>query len=121
MALIPFETFDWLRRSEPDFNEFVLLQIHERLHWFMGNDAAHRLLATERLIARALVGLVHPLQNPRGERYLMISQEELSNLASVSRQRCNPSLVALQRDGIVQLDYGAIRILDLNALQRLAQ
>lgn len=121
VALIPYETFDWLRRSEPDFNEFVLLQINERLHWFMGNYAAHRLLATERLIARALVGLVHPLLNPRGERYLMISQEELSNLASVSRQRCNLSLVALQRDGIVQLDYGAIRILDLNALQGLAQ
>jgi CRP/FNR family transcriptional regulator, cyclic AMP receptor protein len=121
VALIPFETFDWLRRSEPDFNEFVLLQINERLHWFMGNYAAHRLLATERLVARALVGLVHPLLNPRGERYLMISQEELSNLASLSRQRCNPSLVALQRDGIVQLDYGAIRILDLNALQQRAQ
>ncbi|MDO8455435.1 MAG: Crp/Fnr family transcriptional regulator [Burkholderiaceae bacterium] len=121
VALIPYETFDWLRHSEPDFNEFVLLQINERLHWFMGNYAAHRLLDTGRLVARALVGLVHPLLNPRGEHYLMISQEELANLATVSRQRCNESLVAMKRDGLLQLDYGAVRVLDLRALQQLAE
>ncbi len=121
VAMIPYETFDWLRRSEPAFNEFLLQQINERLHWFMGNFAAHRLLDSHRLVARALVGLVHPLLNPRGERYLMISQEELANLATVSRQRCNEALVAMKRDGLLQLDYGAVRILNLAALQELAE
>jgi CRP/FNR family cyclic AMP-dependent transcriptional regulator len=86
-----------------------------------GQLAAHRLLDTDRLVARALVGLVHPLLNPRGARYLLISQEELANLATVSRQRCNESLVAMKRDGLLQLDYGAIMVLDLNALQQRAQ
>jgi CRP/FNR family transcriptional regulator, cyclic AMP receptor protein len=121
VALIPFETFDWLRRTEPAFNEFVLLQINERLHWFMGNYAAHRLLDTDRLVARALVGLIHPLLNPRGERYLMISQEELANLATLSRQRCNASLAVMKRNGLLQLDYGAVRVLDIQALQQLAE
>lgn len=121
VAMVPYETFDWLRRIEPAFNEFLLQQINERLHWFMGNFAAHRLLDTGRLVARALVGLVHPLLNPRGERYLMISQEELANLATVSRQRCNEALVAMKRDGLLQLDYGAVRILNLAALQELAE
>ena len=121
VAMIPYETFDWLRRTEPAFNEFLLHQINERLHWFMGNFAAHRLLDTDRLVARALVGLVHPLLNPRGERYLMISQEQLANLAAVSRQRCNEALVAMKRDGLLQLDYGAVRILNLAALQGLAE
>ena len=121
VAMIPFETFDWLRRSEPAFNEFLLQQINERLHWFMGNFAAHRLLDADRLVARALVGLVHPLLNPRGARHLMISQEELANLATVSRQRCNESLVAMKRDGLLQLDYGAVMVLDLDALQQLAE
>lgn len=120
VALMPYETFDWLRRTEPAFNEFVLLQINERLHWFMGNYAAHRLLDTDRLVARALVGLVHPIANPQGERYLMISQEELANLANLSRQRCNTSLAAMQRSGVVQVGYGAIRILNLRALEQLA-
>lgn len=117
VALLPFETFDWLRRSEPSFNEFLLAQINERLHWFMGNFAAHRLLDADRLVARALLGLVHPLLNPLGVNHLQISQEEVANLATVSRQRCNQSLLALARDGVLSLEYGAIRILDQAALQ----
>ncbi|MES2717254.1 MAG: Crp/Fnr family transcriptional regulator [Pseudomonadota bacterium] len=120
VAMLPFETFDWLRRSQPAFNEFLLLQINERLHWFMGNFAARRLLDTDRLVARALVGLVHPLLNPRGECRLAISQQELANLAAVSRQRCNQSLVAMQRAGLLQLAYGAIVVVDPQALQRSA-
>lgn len=117
VAMLPFETFDWLRRTEAGFNEFLLQQINERLHWFMGNFAAHRLLDTDRLVARALLGLVHPLLNPLGVNHLQISQEELANLATVSRQRCNQSLLALARDGVLSLEYGAIRILDRAALQ----
>jgi CRP/FNR family transcriptional regulator, cyclic AMP receptor protein len=120
VAMVPFETFDWLRCTQPPFNEFLLQQVNERLHWFMGNFAAHRLLDADRLVARALLGLMHPLLNPRGERQLTISQEELANLATVSRQRCNQSLIAMQRDGLLQLDYGAVRLLELAALQQLA-
>jgi CRP-like cAMP-binding protein len=115
--LLPYETFDWLRRTEPAFSEFVLLQINERLHWFMGSCEAHRLLTTDQQVARALVGLVHPLLNPCGEWHLIISQEELANLATVSRQRCNQSLKTMQREGLVHLAYGCIIILNLNALQ----
>jgi CRP/FNR family transcriptional regulator, cyclic AMP receptor protein len=121
VAMLPFETFDWLRRTQEPFNEFLLRQINERLHWFMGNFAAYRLLDTDRLVARALAGLVHPLLNPRGERYLTISQEELANLAAVSRQRCNQSLTAMKRAGLVQLEYGAIVVIDFDALQRSAE
>jgi CRP/FNR family transcriptional regulator, cyclic AMP receptor protein len=121
VAMLPFETFDWLRCTQAPFNEFLLRQVNERLHWFMGNFAAHRLLDTDRLVARALVGLVHPLLNPRGERYLTISQEELANLATLSRQRCNRSLMAMKREGLVQLAYGAIVVVDLDALQRRAE
>jgi CRP/FNR family transcriptional regulator, cyclic AMP receptor protein len=119
VALLPLATFNHLRRNEPSFNEFLLAQINERLHWFMGNFAAHRLLDADRLVARALLGLVHPLLNPLGDDHLQISQEELANLATVSRQRCNQSLLALARDGVLSLEYGAIRILDRPALQAL--
>jgi CRP-like cAMP-binding protein len=118
--MLPFETFDWLRRSKGAFNEFLLQQVNERLHWFMGSLPAHRLLDTDRLVARALVGLVHPLLNPRGERHLAISQEELAHLASVSRQRCNRSLMAMKQQGLVQLEYGGIIVVDLDALKRSA-
>ena len=99
VAQIPFETFDWLRRTQPSFNEFLLIQVNERLHWFMGNVAARGLLDTDAQVARAIVGMVHPLPNPRGERYLQISQEELANLAAVSRQSCNNALTHLKEQG----------------------
>ena len=121
VAMMPFESFDWLRRTQPAFNEFLLQLVNERLHWLMGNVAAHRLLDTDRLVARALLGLVHPLLNPRGERCLAISQEELANLATVSRQRCNERLLAMKREGLVRLEYGAIVVIDLDGLQRRAE
>jgi CRP/FNR family transcriptional regulator, cyclic AMP receptor protein len=121
VAMLPFETFEWLRHTEPSFNEFLLRQINERLHWFMGNFAAHRLLDNYRLVARALVGLVHPMQNPQGERYLIISQEELANLSAISRQRCNQALVEMKGNGLLQIEYGAIRIVNLEALEALAE
>jgi CRP-like cAMP-binding protein len=117
VAMLPIDTFDWLRHSEPAFADFLLHQINERLHWFMGNMAAHRLLDSEHLVKRALWGLIHPLLNPRGLNNLVISQEEIANLASVSRQRCNTALVKLKREKIIDLEYGTITILNVEALQ----
>jgi CRP/FNR family transcriptional regulator, cyclic AMP receptor protein len=51
----------------------------------------------------------------------MISQEELANLANLSRQRCNASLRVMKQSSLVQLDYGAVRVLDVPGLQLLAQ
>lgn len=116
VAMLPRATFDWLRQTEPCFNEFLLRQINERLHWFMGSMAAHRLLDAEHLVVRALWGLVHPLLNPLGLHHLLISQEEVANLAMVSRQRCNMALLNLKREGLIELGYGAISIRDIDAL-----
>ena len=120
VATIPFDTFDWLRHQSPSFNEFLLTQLNERLHWFMGNFAAHGLLDTESQVARALVGMVHPLLNPRGERHLQLSQEELANLAAVSRQSCNSALMRFKDAGLVRSEYGGIVVIDLPGLQQLA-
>jgi CRP-like cAMP-binding protein len=119
VAQIPFDTFDWLRRHRPSFNDFLLMQVNERMHWFMGNYAAQGLLDTDSQVARALMGMVHPLLNPRGERHLQLSQEELANLAAVSRQSCNSALMRFKSAGLVRSAYGGIVVLDLPGLQRL--
>lgn len=121
VAQIPIATFDWLRSSQPSFNEFLLMQVNERLHWFMGNAVAYGLLNTDSLVARALVGMVHPLPNPRGERYLQLSQEELANLAAVSRQTCNKAMMHFREAGLIRTEYGGLVVLDLPGLQALAQ
>jgi CRP-like cAMP-binding protein len=121
VAVIPFETFDWLRRHRPAFVEFLLLQLDERLHWFMGTVATHGLLDTDGQVARALVGMVHPLLNPQGERHLLLSQEELANLAAVSRQSCNAALMRFKDEGLVRSEYGGIMLVDLPGLRALAE
>jgi len=121
VALMPYDTFDWLRRNRPAFNDFLLRQVNERLHWFMGSAAVHGLMDTDGQVARALVGMVHPLLNPRGERHLQLSQEELANLAGVSRQSCNTALRRFKETGLVQSEYGGIVVIDLPGLQQLTQ
>jgi len=121
VAQIPIVTFNWLRECQPSFNEFLLLQVNERLHWFMGAVVAHGLLDTDSLVARALLGMVHPLSNPGGANHLQISQEELANLAAVSRQTCNKAMNRFKNAGLVRTEYGQIVVLDLPGLQAVAQ
>jgi CRP-like cAMP-binding protein len=121
VAQIPLGTFDWLRSNYPSFTEFLLTQVNERLHWFMGNVVANELLSTESLVARALVGMVHPLLNPRRDRHLQLSQEELAHLAGVSRQTCNKAMMHLKDAQLVRTEYGGLVVLDLAGLQALAQ
>ena len=118
VAQIPFDTFDWLRHHRPSFNEFLLAQVNERMHWFMGNFAAHGLLDTDSQVARALAGLFHPWLHPGSDTHLQVSQEEIVNLSGVSRQRCNAALKRLQAAGLLEIEYGGITGTDLEGLRR---
>lgn len=121
VAQIPAAVFDWLRETQPGFNDFLLRQVNERLHWFMGSFVAQGLLDSDGQVARALVGMVHPLLNPLGERHLQLSQEELAKLAVVSRQSCNTALMHFKEAGLVRSEYGGIVVIDLPGLQALAR
>ena len=120
VAMVPKEVFDWLYESQPSFNRFLLHQLNERLHWFMGDFAAHRLYAAETVVARALVGLQHPFLHPGAEPHIEISQQEIANLAGLSRQRCNVALRRMKTLGLVRVEYGGITLIDAPGLSRLA-
>lgn len=118
VALLPVDTFNWLHATQRSFDHFLLRQINERMHWFLGTFTAHHLLDTDSQVARALAGLFHPFLYPGMDRHLQISQEEIANLTGVSRQRCNAALKRLQESGILQIEYGGITVLDLPGLRR---
>lgn len=117
VALLPLETFEWLHATQRSFDHFLLRQINERLHWFLGNFTAHHLLDTDSQVTRALAGLFHPWLHPGSNPHLQVSQEEIANLSGVSRQRCNAALKRLQAQGILQLQYGGITVTDLESLR----
>lgn len=127
VLLMPRHTFDDLRHGQPAFNEFLLSLLAERIHWMMSNSAAHRLMDVDHMVARALVGITHPILNNHrmhdagGEFFLRLSQEELAHLVAISRQRCNKALAALQAQGFVRMEYGGLSVVDLAGLKRFTE
>ncbi|KGH11362.1 Crp/Fnr family transcription regulator [Comamonas thiooxydans] len=120
VVAIPRETFDWLCDTEPSFTRFLLRQISERMFWFIEGWGATRTLDAGGQVRRALAGLFHPWLFPHGPRHITVSQEEIANLAGVSRPRCNRALKELEQLGILKLEYGGLTVLDLDELRRLA-
>ena len=118
VALLPVDTFEWLHATERSFDHFLLRQINERMHWFLGNFTAYHLLDTDTQVARALVGLFHPFLHPGSDPHLHVSQEEIANLSGLSRQRCNAALKRLAHAQLIAIGYGGITVLDLAGLQR---
>jgi CRP/FNR family transcriptional regulator, cyclic AMP receptor protein len=120
IAVMPRHTFEWLYGNELSFSHFLIEQLNERMFWFMESWAADRTLDADGRVTRALVGLFHPWLHPHGQLHIELSQEEVANLAGVSRPRCNHALKRLQDDGLLKLEYGGLTVLDLVRLRHAA-
>ncbi|VVE44886.1 Crp/Fnr family transcriptional regulator [Pandoraea capi] len=117
LAHMPIATFDWLLDTSIPFNRFLTLQLNERLGQFIAAVEHERLLDTDARVARSLSSMFNPNLYPSDDNTVQISQEELSYLAGVSRQRVNLALKVLEQAGLVKVDYGVLTILDLEGLR----
>lgn len=117
VAFMPEATFFWLLEESIPFNRYLLNQFNERLGQFIGYVEYDRLLAPEARVARALASMFNHQLYPGTHFKLEISQEELGNLSGISRQRVNKALHVLQEEQIVEVKYGAITVLNMDALQ----
>jgi CRP-like cAMP-binding protein len=68
-------------------------------------------------VARSLAALFNPVLYPGVGEILRITQQELAYLVGLSRQRVNEALSSLQAQGIIRVEYGGLRVLDLAALR----
>ncbi|AVR94679.1 MULTISPECIES: Crp/Fnr family transcriptional regulator [Telluria group] len=118
IARMPAETFHWLLESSLPFTRFLLMQLNERLGQFIGMVENERLLDPDTRVARCLASLFNSHLYPGIERLVQISQEEVGLLSGASRGRANQALQVLERQGLLRVDYGGIRILDLEGLRR---
>ncbi len=118
IAWMPRATFDWLLDNSIPFNRFLLTQLNERLGQFIAMVEYERLLEPDARVARCLSELFNPLLYPGHREELEISQEEIGYLSGVSRQRVNQALQVLSREGLLDVEYGLIRIRDLPRLRR---
>ena len=118
IATMPRATFMALLDSSVSFNRHIITQLNERLGQFIGMVEHDRLLGPDARLARSLAGLFNPVLYPGSGPTLRVSQEEMGQLVGLSRQRVNQALNALERAGLVRVDYGGVTVLDLPGLRR---
>ena len=119
VAGLPIDTFHWLLDHSIPFNRFVMNQLNERLGQFIAAREIDRLGSPDVRVARSLASLFNPVLYPGVGQVLRITQQELAYLVGLSRQRVNEALAALQAQGLIRVEYGGLRVLDIDALRTL--
>ena len=118
VAGIGVEAFHWLLDRSIPFNRFITQQLNERLGQFIAAREIDRMGDPDARVARGLAALFHPLLYPGVGSLLRITQQELGYLVGLSRQRVNEALHALQDQALIRIEYGGVRVLDLDGLRR---
>ncbi|MBI0329684.1 Crp/Fnr family transcriptional regulator [Burkholderia plantarii] len=117
MLFVPSDTFHALLDTSLPFTGFVIRQLNNRMGEFIASIQNARLLDVDARVAQALAQLMNPDLYPDTGATLPISQEELAMLVGVSRQRINPSLRQLEREGLLRIAYNEIAVTDLARLR----
>ena len=117
VAGLPVDTFHWLLDHSLGFNRFVMDQLNERLGQFIAAREIDRMSNPDVRVARSLAALFNPGLYPGVGEILRINQQELGYLVGLSRQRVNESLRELEAQGTIRVEYGGLRVLDLDALR----
>jgi len=117
VAGLSVATFHWLLERSIPFNRFIVQQLNERLGQFIAAREIDRLGDPDARVARSLAALFHPLLYPGVGSLLRITQQELGYLVGLSRQRVNEALKRLDESGVIRVEYGGVRVLDLERLR----
>ncbi len=120
VAGLPIDDFHWLLDHSIGFNRFVMNQLNERLAQFIAAREADRLNNPDARVARNLAALFNPVLFPGVGEVLRITQQELAYLVGLSRQRVNEALNTLSAQGLIRVEYGGLRVLDLPGLRATA-
>lgn len=120
LLLLPQHDLLALLEHEPQYwRDFALLMSHKLRLAFVALEDMSLLPAAPRL-ARRLLLIAENYGESEPRRVLHLAQEQLALMLSLSRQTTNQILKELQAQGVVQLTYGEIEILDFERLRQLA-
>ncbi len=117
VAGLPMADFHALLDRSIPFNRFVMNQINERLGQFIAAREIDRQSDSDGRVAQGLASLFHPVLYPGVGSLLRITQQELAYLVGLSRQRVNQALRSLHAQGLIRIEYGGVRVLDLPRLR----
>jgi CRP/FNR family transcriptional regulator, cyclic AMP receptor protein len=117
VAGMPVDTFHWLIDHSLGFNRFIMQQLNERLGQFIAAREMDRMTNPELRLARHLAALFNPVLFSGVGEVLRITQQEMAYLVGLSRQRVNEALRVLETRQLIRVEYGGLRILDLQGLR----
>jgi len=117
IALMPRETFEWLRATSLPFNHYLQQLMSARMGSFIARLSHDRLLDSTERVARCLASFFNPELYPEPGQFLELSQSELGQLAGVSRQRANIALHQLEDAGLLSTERRGIKVLHLDGLR----
>ncbi len=117
VAGLPIAQFEILLSQSIAFNRYVLSQLNERLGQFIAARETDRATDPDQRVARNLAALFHPVLYPGVGTLLRITQQELAYLVGLSRQRTNLALQRLQDAELIRVEYGGVRVLELERLR----
>lgn len=113
---LPLEQFQTLYRHNLAFNHYLIERLNLRLGQAMAIIESGRLRSPEQRVAQYLSHLFW-----QGMRKINLSQEDLGQLAGLSRQTINRVLKQFEAQGWVSLEFGRVDILNEAALEALLQ
>jgi len=119
MAFIPLDSFEWLIDNSHPFSRFVINQLNARCGYYVAMVANLRLNKASTRVAFCLSELFNPQLYSAPDPTLALSQEEIGRLSGLSRQNTNRALRELSDAGLLIIEYGAVRILDVAGLRDL--
>ena len=117
VAGLHVDTFHWLLDHSIGLNRFIMNQLNERLGQFIAAREIDRLNNPDIRVARSLAALFNPVLYPGVGEVLRITQQELAYLVGLSRQRVNEALTTLASQGSIRVEYGGLRVLNLQSLR----
>jgi CRP-like cAMP-binding protein len=117
VAGLSLECFDELLATSIPFNQYVMRQLNERLSQFIAAREVDRMTDPDARVARSLAALFNPVLYPGVGTWLRITQQELGYLVGLSRQRVNQALCRLEAAGTLRVEYGGLRVTDLQGLR----
>ncbi|MDO6695326.1 Crp/Fnr family transcriptional regulator [Aliiglaciecola sp. 3_MG-2023] len=124
LLMIPKLAFHHLLQEKPHFYPYFIRMLCQRIRvTFNLIDETGGLSLLGQLARRILLlanGLHNTKQNQKNKQ-IAISQESLAHMINSSRQTVNKLLNELNQKNIVNVDYGTIEIINMQALERLCE
>ncbi|RCW68486.1 Crp/Fnr family transcriptional regulator [Pseudorhodoferax soli] len=113
---VPRPTLMWLLETNFSFCRYIIDHLNERTGQFLAMLEIGRITDPTGRIAGTLHNLFNSTLNPMASPVVHMSQEELGELAGLSRSSTNAAISKLRKMGLIATSYAGVIVLNLHEL-----